>query len=58
MVSHTMLHVFLLGPLPTTFSQFEVGSSFAIVLEPVSEATAFFARFYQPQVNDLNSTDF
>ena len=40
-----MLHDFLTGPLPTAFSQFEVGSNFATVPDPVSEAATFFARF-------------
>ena len=39
-------------------SQFEVGSSSAIVLDPVSEATTFFVRFDQPEVNDLDLADF
>ena len=58
MVSHTMLRVFLAGPLPTAPSQFKVGSSSATVSDPVSEATAFFARFDQPEVNDLDLADF
>ena len=58
MVSHTMLHVFLTSPLCTAPSQFEVGSSSATVPDPVSEATAFFARFDQPRVNDLDLADF
>ena len=58
MVSHTMLHVFLAGPLPTAPSQFKVGSSSATVSNPMSEAAAFFARFDQPEVNDLNPADF
>ena len=58
MISHNMLHVFLTGPLPTALSQFEVGSSSATVPDPVSEATAFFARFDQPRVNDLDLADF
>ena len=58
MVSHTMLHVFLIGPLPTAPSQFEVGSSFAIVLNLMSEIATFFAHFDQPEVNDLDPADF
>ena len=58
MVSHTMLHVFLTGPLPIALSQFEVGSSSATVPDSVNEDAAFFARFDQPGVNDLDPTDF
>ena len=58
MVSHTMLHVFLIGPLPTAPSRFEMGDNFATVSDPVSEVTAFFTRFDQPKVNDLNPMDF
>ena len=58
MVSHTLLHVFLTGPFLTAISQFEVGNSSAIVLDPVSEAAAFFARFDQPEVNDLDPSNF
>ena len=58
MVSHTMLHVFLIGPLPTTPLQFEVGSSSTTVPDPVSEAAAFFVRFNQPKVNDFDPADF
>ena len=58
MVSHTMLHVFLIGPLLTAPSQFEVGSGSAIVPDLVSEAVSFFARFDQPEVNDLDPIDF
>ena len=58
MVSHTMFHVFLIGPLPTAPYQFEVGSSSAIVSDPVSEAAAFFACFDQPEVNGLNLANF
>ncbi|XP_050249028.1 flocculation protein FLO11-like [Quercus robur] len=46
------------SPLPTAPSQFEVGSSSATVLDPMSEAAAFFARFDQPEVNDLDPVDF
>ena len=49
---------FLIGPLPTAPSQFEVGSSFVTILDPVYEAAAFFACFDQPEVNDLGPTDF
>ena len=48
----------LSGPILTASSQFEVGSSFDIVLDLVSEAAAFFTRFDQPEVNDLNPADF
>ena len=58
MVFHIMLHVFLLGPLPTTPSQFKVGNSSTIVPNLVSEVAAFFAHFDQPKVNDLDPTDF
>ncbi|KAL4651588.1 hypothetical protein ACB092_01G171400 [Castanea dentata] len=34
-----------LGSLPTVPSPFEVGSSFATVSDPASEAAAFFTRF-------------
>ena len=44
---------FLIGHLPTASSQFEVGSSFATIPDPVQEATTFFAHFDQPKVNDL-----
>lgn len=40
------------------FSWFEVGSSSAIVCDPMSEAAAFFIRFDQLEVNDLVLTDF
>ena len=53
-----MLYVFLIGPLPTAPSQFEVGSNFATVPDPVSEAVAFFACFDQPKVNDFDPVDF
>ena len=58
MVSHTMLHVFLTGPLPIALSQFEVGSSSTTVPDSVNEDAAFFARFDQPGVNDLDPIDF
>ena len=48
---------FSLSPFPTIPSQFEMGSSFATVPDPVSEATAFFARFDQHEVNDLDPAD-
>ena len=44
----------MLGPLPTVTSQFEVGSSFAVVPDPVDEAAAFFAHFDQHDINDLD----
>ena len=37
--------VFLIGPLPTAPSQFEVGSSSATILDPANEVVAFFPRF-------------
>ena len=49
---------FLIGPFPTTPSQFEVGSSFVTILDPVHEVVAFFAHFDQPEVNDLGPSDF
>ena len=55
--SNHALH-FLLGPLPTVPSQFEMSNSFAAVPNPVSEVIAFFTRFDQPEVNDLNPTNF
>ena len=58
MVSHTILHVFLLGQLRTAPFQFEVGSSSATVPDPMSKAAAFFARFNQPEVNDLDLANF
>ena len=36
---------FLLGPLPTVLSQFDVGSSSATILDPISEVAAFFTHF-------------
>ena len=48
----------MLGLLPTVTSQFEVGSSFAVVPDPMGEAAAFFAHFNQPKINDLDPTDF
>ena len=44
-----------IGPLPTIPSQFETGSSSIAV--PDDTAT-FFARFDQPEVNDLGPADF
>ena len=58
MASHIMFHVFLIGPFPTTLSQFEVGSNSTTVSDPVSEVAAFFTRFDQPEVNDLDPADF
>ena len=58
MVSYTMLHVFLVGPLPIAHFQFEVGSSSATVPNPMSEAATFFIRFDQPEVNDLDPANF
>ena len=53
-----MLYAFLIGPLPIARPQFEVGSNSTTILDPVSEVVAFFARFDQPEVNDLNPADF
>ena len=58
MVSHTMLHVFLIGPLPTAPSRFKVGGNSATVPNPVSEAVAFLTRFDQPEINELDLVDF
>ena len=52
------LVIFLIGPLPTTPSQFEVSSSSVTIFDHAHEAAAFFARFDQPEVNDLGPTDF
>ena len=49
---------FLIGPLPTAPSQFEVGSSSTTIPDPASEAAIFFAHFDQPEVNDLSPVDF
>ena len=49
---------FLIYPLPTASSQFEMGSNFATISDPVSEAVAFFTRFDQPEVNDLGPAKF
>ena len=49
---------FLIGPLPIAPSQFEVGSSSATFLDPVSEAATFFTRFDYPEVNDLGLAEF
>ena len=35
-----------------------MGSNSTIVLDPVSEAAAFFACFDQPEVNDLDAANF
>lgn len=39
-------------------SCFEIGSNYAIVLDLVSEATTFFARFEQVKTNDLDPENF
>ena len=39
-------------------SQFEVGSSSATIPDPVQEVATLFARFDQPEVNDLGLADF
>ena len=44
-----------IGPLPAIPSQFEAGSSSAAVPD---DAVTFFARFDQPEVNDLGLADF
>ena len=49
---------FLIGPLPTAPSQFEVGSSSITIPDPAYEAVTFFTRFDQPEVNDLGPADF
>ena len=49
---------FLLGPLPIVPSQFEVGSNSATISDTVSEVATFFTHFDQPEVNDLDPTDF
>ena len=38
--------------------QFEVGSSSVTIPDPTYEAAAYFARFDQPEVNDLGPTNF
>ena len=48
----------LLGSILTTPSQFEAGSSSAIVPNLVGEATAFFTRFDLPEVNELDLANF
>ena len=53
-----MPYAFLIGPLPTAHSQFEVGSSSATLSDPVSEVAAFFTHFDQSEVNDLSPTEF
>nr|XP_023873147.1 uncharacterized protein LOC111985721 [Quercus suber] len=52
-----------MGPCPiltsvTAPSQFEVGSSSATVPDPTREVAAFFTRFDQPEVNNLDPADF
>ena len=49
---------FLIGPLPTMPFQFEVGNSSVTIPDPTYEAAAYFARFDQPEVNDLGPADF
>ena len=48
----------LLGLLPTVPSEFDVGISFAMIPDPVSEAATFFTHFDQPEVNDLDPANF
>ena len=45
------------GLILAALSQFEVDNSFAIVPDPVNEAAAFFTRFNQHEVNDLDPVD-
>ncbi|KAL0005152.1 hypothetical protein SO802_012713 [Lithocarpus litseifolius] len=45
-------------PLSTAPSQFEVGSNSAAVTDPISEAMAFFTRFDQLEVNNLDPENF
>ena len=49
---------FLIGSLLTAPPQFEVGRCSATILDPANEATAFFTRFDQPEVNDVDPIDF
>ena len=65
MSSFFLLHGFsyhvscsLPGSILTPPSQFEVGSSSAIVPDPVREAATIFTRFDQLEVNDLNPMNF
>ena len=53
-----MPYAFLIGPLSTAPSQFEVGSSSATLSDPMSEVAAFFTHFDQSEVNDLSPTEF
>ena len=46
---------FVVSPLPTIPSQFEAGSSSTAVLD---DATSFFVRFDQLEVNDLGLAEF
>ena len=60
---HSLCHIpcLLLGLILTvvaTPSQFEVGSSFATVLDPANEAVVFFTCLEQPEVNDLDPAYF
>ena len=50
-----LLLFFYIGPLLTILSQFEAGSSSAVVPD---DAATFFARFDQSGVNDLVPADF
>ena len=58
MVSHFSLYAFLIGPLPTASSYFEMGSSSANISDLMSEATAFLVCFDQPEVNELDLAKF
>ena len=46
---------FIVGPLPTILSQFEVSSSSVTLPD---DAASFFVRFDQPEVNDLGPAKF
>ena len=47
--------IFVVGPLSTIPSQFEAGSSSAVVPD---DAASFFVHFDQPEVNNLGPVDF
>ena len=46
------------GSILTALSQFEVGNNSATIPDPMSKAAAFFTRFNQPKVNDLDPANF
>ena len=61
LVNSCSISYFFPGPTPVEVApsfQFEVGSNFAIVPDPASEATTFFIRFNQPETNGLNPSNF